>query len=150
MSSLIGTKPFIRVYSDIQRIFFWWLETMFLLNSLVPCIQLCKNFVHTPSLARKWIQQKFPLISLISINAGCYFETNLPQMCTLFMFMNDNTNQCTGTKLIDISSESNPCLPLRWIFFYTLFSEPSDIQKWWFGIKLKFNFLPFFPPRPPP
>jgi hypothetical protein len=22
--------------------------------------------------------------------------------------------------------------------FYTLFSEPSDIQKWWFGIKIIF------------
>jgi hypothetical protein len=29
-------------------------------------------------------------------------------------------------------------LKARQIFFYTLFSEPSDIQKWWFGIKIKF------------
>jgi hypothetical protein len=33
---------------------------------------------------------------------------------------------------------------VRWIFFYILFSEPSDIQKWWFGIKIKFLFLTFF------
>jgi hypothetical protein len=25
---------------------------------------------------------------------------------------------------------------LRRIFFYSLFSEPSDIQKWWFGIRI--------------
>jgi hypothetical protein len=43
---------------------------------------------------------------------------------------------------------------VRRIFFYALFSEPSDIQhvqKWWFGIKIKFYYFYFLPfSRPPP
>jgi hypothetical protein len=32
------------------------------------------------------------------------------------------------------------------IFLYlVLYSEPSDIQKWWFGIKIKFYFFYFLP-----
>jgi hypothetical protein len=34
----------------------------------------------------------------------------------------------------------NSISTIRQIFVYTLFSEPSDIQKWWFGIKIKFYF----------
>jgi hypothetical protein len=37
---------------------------------------------------------------------------------------------------------------IRWIFFCTLFSEPSDIQKWLFGIKIKILFFSFSNLRP--